>query len=131
MIQMCARKQRLCVQWSLTLVVAHLGGSLEKTRVKVEDVTGVSLTAGGTPQQQGHLTVGDSLLGQIVEDDEGVHAVVTEELAHGAAGVGCQVLQGGGVRGGGRHHNAAKGKTLYVFQVLIASCSLQVSQRNI
>ena len=96
------------VQWSLTLVVAHLGGSLEKTRVKVEDVTGVSLTTGGTPQQQGHLTVGDSLLGQIVEDDEGVHAVVTEELSHGAPGVRSKVLQGGGIRGSGRNHNAAR-----------------------
>ena len=70
------------------------------------------------------------MFGQIVEDDEGVHAVVTEELAHGAAGVGCQVLQGGSVRGGGRHHNAAKGKTLSVFQVLIVSSLLQVSKRN-
>ena len=90
------------VQWSLTLVVAHLGGSLEKTRVKVEDVTGVSLTAWGTPEQQRHLPVSDSLLGQVVEDDHSVHAVVTEVLSHGHARVGGEVLQGSGVGGGGR-----------------------------
>ena len=32
-------------------------------------------------------------------------AVVPEVLSHGAAGVGGQVLQGGGVGGGGGHHN--------------------------
>ena len=47
--------------------------------VKVEDVTGVGLTARGTTQQQGHLTVGDGLLGQIVEDNDGVHAVIPEK----------------------------------------------------
>ena len=93
------------VQWSLTLVVAHLGGSLQQPGVEVEHVSGVSLTAGGTPQQQGHLTVGDSLLGQIVEDDEGVHAVVTEELTHGASRVGSQVLQWSSIGGGGRNNN--------------------------
>ena len=44
--------------------------------MKVEDVTGVGLTTRGTTQQQGHLTVGHGLLGQIVEDDDSVHAVV-------------------------------------------------------
>lgn len=52
-----------------------------------------------------YLTVGNSLLGQIVVDDEGVLAVVTEELSHGAARVGSQVLQGSGVGGGGGHND--------------------------
>jgi hypothetical protein len=52
------------------------------------------------------LTIGDGLLGQIVVDDEGVHAVVAEELAHGAAGVGSQVLQGGSIGGSSRNDNA-------------------------
>lgn len=42
-------------------VVVHLGGSFQQTGVEVEDVAGVGLTAGGTAQQQGHLTVGNSL----------------------------------------------------------------------
>merc|ERR1719454_2196687 len=82
--------------------VGHLGGTLKQPGVKVEDITGVSLTAWGTPEQQGHLPVSDGLLGQVVEDDHSVHAVVTEVLSHGHAGVGGEVLQGSGVGGGGR-----------------------------
>ena len=93
-------------QRATTLGIAHFGGSLKETGVKVENVTGVGLTAWGTPQKQGHLPVSDGLLGQIVEDDEGVHAVVTEELAHGAAGVGSQVLQRSGIGSGGGNDNA-------------------------
>ena len=82
--------------------VGHLGGTLKQPGVKVEDITGVSLTAWGTPEQQRHLPVSDGLLGQVVEDDHSVHAVVTEVLSHGHAGVGGEVLQGSGVGGGGR-----------------------------
>merc|ERR1719470_622499 len=82
--------------------VGHLGGTLKQPGVEVEDVTGVSLTARGTPEQQGHLPVSDGLLGQVVEDDHSVHAVVTEVLSHGHAGVGGEVLQGSGVGCGGR-----------------------------
>ena len=45
------------------------------------------------------------LLGQVVIDDEGVHAVVPEVLSHGTAGVRGQVLERGSIRGGGTHHN--------------------------
>jgi hypothetical protein len=58
-----------------TELVVHLGGTLEKTRVEVEDVTGVGLTTRGTTEKQRHLTVGDGLLGQIVVDDESVLAI--------------------------------------------------------
>ena len=67
-------------QGATAVLVVHLGGTLQETRVEVENVTGVGLTSGGTPQKQGHLTVGDSLLGEIVEDEDGVLAVVTEPL---------------------------------------------------
>ena len=73
--------------------------------MKVEDITGVSLTTWGTSQQKGHLPVGDGLLGQVVEDDDGVHAVVPEEFSHGNSGVRSQVLERSGVRGGGRDDN--------------------------
>ena len=56
-------------QRSTTKLLVHLGSTLEKTRVEVEDITGVSLTAGGTTEKEGHLTVSDSLLGQIIVDD--------------------------------------------------------------
>jgi len=46
--------------------------------VQVEDISGVSLTSRRTTEKKGHLSVGDGLLGKIVEDDEGVLSVVTE-----------------------------------------------------
>ena len=55
---------------SSTELVVHLGGTLEETRVQVEDITGVSLTTGGTTEQKGHLTVSNGLLGQVVVDDK-------------------------------------------------------------
>ena len=51
--------------------------------MEVENVTGVGLTSRGTTEQERHLTVGDGLLGEIVVDDDGVLAVVTEVLTHG------------------------------------------------
>mmetsp|Transcript_17526 Transcript_17526/g.50909 ORF Transcript_17526/g.50909 Transcript_17526/m.50909 type:complete len:599 (-) Transcript_17526:209-2005(-) len=83
--------------------VRHLGRALEEARVEVEHVSRVGLTAGGAAQQQRHLAVGHSLLGQVVVDDEGVHAVVAEELADGAPGVGRDELQRGRLGRGGRH----------------------------
>lgn len=61
----------------------------------------VSLTSGGTTEQQGHLSVGDGLLGQIVVGDDSVLAVVTEPLTHAAAGEGSKVLQRSGLGSGG------------------------------
>jgi hypothetical protein len=58
------------------VLVVHLGGTLQQTGVEVEDVTGVSLTARRTTQQQRHLTIGNGLLRQIVVDDQGMLAVV-------------------------------------------------------
>ena len=63
-----------------TKLDVHLGSTLEQTRVEVEDITGVSLTPRRTTEQERHLTVGNGLLGEIVVDDEGVLAVVTEPM---------------------------------------------------
>lgn len=84
-----------------TVVLVHLGCTLEETRVEIEDITGVGLTTWGTSEQQGHLTVSNSLLGEIVVDDETVHAVVTEVLTNSAAGVGSQELERCGIGSGG------------------------------
>jgi hypothetical protein len=59
---------------STALGVGHLGGSLQQPGVEVEDITRVGVTARRTTQE--HLLLGLSLLGQIVEDDDDVHAVV-------------------------------------------------------
>ncbi len=89
-------------QGAAAVGIVHLGSTLEEAGMEVEDVTGVSLATGRTPEQERHLTVGDGLLGQVVKDDEGVFAVVPEVLAEGAARVRRQVLQRSGVGSGGR-----------------------------
>ncbi len=63
-----------------TVLIVQLGRTLEETRVKVEDVTGVGLTSRGTTEQQRHLTVGDGLLRQIIVRDESVLSIITEPL---------------------------------------------------
>lgn len=86
---------------SSSVLLVELGGSLEETRVEIEDISWVGLSTGGSSQQERHLSVGDGLLGQIVVDDEGVSSVVSEELTDGGSGVGGQELEWGGVGGGG------------------------------
>lgn len=66
-----------------TKLVVHLGSTLQQTGVEVEDITGVSLTSGGTTEQQRHLTVSNGLLGQIVINDESVLARISEVLSDG------------------------------------------------
>jgi len=83
-----------------TFIVGHLGSSLQETAMEVEDITRVGLTSWGSSEKEGHLSVGDGLLGKIVVHDEGVLGVVTEPLAHGAARVWCEVLKRGGVSSG-------------------------------
>jgi len=82
-----------------TVALVHLSCALEETRMKIEDITGVGLTTRRASEEKGHLTVGNSLLGQIVVDDESVLGVVTEELANSAAGVRGQELEGCGIGG--------------------------------
>ena len=56
--------------------------ALQQTAVQIEDVSRVGLAARWAAEQ-GHLTVGHSLLGQIVVHSEGQVAGVAEELADG------------------------------------------------
>jgi hypothetical protein len=88
-----------------TVVIVHLGGTLEETGMEVENISGVSLTTRGATEEEGHLAVSNSLLGEIVVDDKSVHAVVTEVLTDGASGVGGQELEGSGVGGSGSNNN--------------------------
>ena len=87
-------------QGSTTVLLVHLSCALEETRMKIEDITWESLTTGWASQEEGHLTVSDSLLGEIVVDDEGVLAVVTEVLANSATRVWGQELEWSGLRSG-------------------------------
>jgi len=86
-------------------IFVHLGGTLKESRMEIEDITGVSFTTRGSSQKEGHLSVGNSLLGKIVIDDKGVHAVVSEEFSEGTSRVGGDELEGGGIGGSGGDNN--------------------------
>jgi len=87
-------------------VVGHLGSSLQKSRVQVEYITWVGLSSWWSSEEEGHLSVGDGLLGQIVVHDEGVSSVISEPLAHGATRVWSEVLKWGGISGGSNNDDA-------------------------
>ena len=55
-------------QGTTTELLVHLDGTLEETRVEVEDVTGVSLMP-GRMAEEGYLMVSNSLLGHISKGD--------------------------------------------------------------
>jgi hypothetical protein len=94
-------------------VLRQLGAALQQPRVEVEHVAGVGLAAGRAAQQQGDLAVGLGLLGEVVEDDQGVLALVHPVLADGRAGVGGDVLEGGGQVGrGADDHGVVEGAVL-------------------
>lgn len=89
-------------------LVGHLGGSLEQSRVEVEDISGVGLSTGRSSEKKRHLSVGDGLLGKIVVDDASVLAVVSEPLSHGATREGSEVLKRSSLGGGGSDDDAIK-----------------------
>jgi len=67
--------------------------------MKIENITGVSLTTRRSSQKKGHLSVSNSLLGKIVIDNEGVHAIVSKILTDSATGVRSQILKRSGLGG--------------------------------
>ena len=76
-----------------------------QTGGQIENVAGVSLASRRTADQQRQGTVGHSVLGKVIVDDENVLALLHEVFAHGAAGVGGDILQGRQLGGGGGHHD--------------------------
>ena len=61
-----------CGQRAAALGVTQLGRALQQAAVQVENVAGVSLTSRGTANQQRERTVRDSVLGQVIVDDQDV-----------------------------------------------------------
>ena len=83
-------------------LVGQLRAALEQPGVQVEDVARVGLAARRAAQQQRDRAVGVGLLGQVVEHDEDVLALVHPVLADARAGVGREVLEAGRLGRGGR-----------------------------
>ncbi|CRH71545.1 Uncharacterised protein [Chlamydia trachomatis] len=70
--------------------------------MQVENVTGVCLTSWRTTQKKGNRSVGFSLLGEVIEDNQNVLALIHPVLAKCRTRVGGHVLVACGVgsRGG-------------------------------
>src|SRR3989454_6870243 len=99
-------------------VVVELRGALQKPRVEVEDVAGERLASRRTPQQQRDFAIGLRVFGKIVVEAHSVALGVAEVFAHGARGVGRDVLHRGGLGGRRGHddgvvHGAGIGQNLY------------------
>ena len=63
--------------------------------MQVEYVAWVSFTSWRTTEQQGHSAVCDSVLGEVIINDEDVFALMHEVFRDGDTGVWCQVLHRG------------------------------------
>src|SRR5208283_6181521 len=88
-------------QRARSVVLVELGGALQQPGVEVEYVARVGFAARRPPQQKRHLAVGDRLLGEVIVNDDRVHAVVAEELANRAPGKRGEELHWRRVRRGG------------------------------
>ena len=97
--------QRQGGQRARTEILVQLGRALEQAGVEIEDVARIGFASRRAAQQQAHLAIGHGLFRQVVVDDEGVHAVVAEPLAHGAARERREELQRRRVRRGGRDND--------------------------
>ena len=76
-------------------------GAFEQAAVQIEHVARIRFAAGGALQHQRNLAVGHGVLGEIVVNDQRIHAVVHEPFAHRRAGERREVLVGGRVGGRG------------------------------
>ena len=88
------RRQRTVAE-----LLADAGGAFEQPAVEVEDVARIRFAAGRPLQHERHLPVGHGMLGEIVVDDQGVHAVVHEPFAHRRAGKRREILARRGIGG--------------------------------
>lgn len=82
--------------------------------MQIKDITRVGFSSGRPSQKEGHLSIGNSLFGQVIIDDKSVFAIVSEVLSDGTAGVGCQELKWGSIRGSsGDDESVVHGSVLF------------------
>ena len=88
--------------------------ALEQPAVQIKHVTRKCLAAGRAFQHQRHLPVRHRVLGQIVVNNQRVHVVVHEPLAHRRTGEGREVLVGGRIARGGGHHDGVFQRAVFL-----------------
>ena len=91
-------------QRAVPILLADPRRSFEQPAVQVEHIAGIGFATGGPLQHERYLPVGHRVLGEVVIDDQRVHAVVHEPLAHRRTGKRHEVLVGSRV-GGRRGHD--------------------------
>ena len=72
-------------------------GAFEQAAVQIKHVARISLAAGRALEHQRHLAIGHGMLGEVVVNNQRVHAIVHEPFAHGGPREWRQILIGGGV----------------------------------
>ena len=108
-------------QRTTALGITELGRTLKQTAVQVKDIAGIGLASRGTADQQRKRTIGNSMLGQVIVDDEDMLALVHEIFTHGAACVGGDILQGAELRCGRTDNGRVRHSTVFL-KVLHQRC---------
>lgn len=100
--------------------------------MQVEHIAGVGLATRRAAQQQRHCPIRLCLLGQVVEDDEDVLALVHPVLSDGRAGVGGDVLEAGGVGCRGIHdHRVLHGAGLAQILMHLGDGGVLLADRDV
>src|SRR5215510_9216498 len=86
---------------AVAILFANPRRSFEQPAVQVKYIAGIGLTTRRPLQHERHLPVGHRVLGQVIIDNQRIHPVVHEPLAHRCAGIRRDILVGGGIRGRG------------------------------
>lgn len=79
-----------------------------------------------------YLTVGDSLFGQVIVDDQSMFTIISKVFTHSTPRIWGQVLQRSSVRGSGRYNNGVVDSTsiCQTFQDL-GNCGSLLSNSNV
>ena len=67
--------------------------------MQIEHIAGIGLPPGGAFEKEGEGAVGHRMLGEVIVNDEDISAFTHKVLSHGGAGIGSDVLKGGGLAG--------------------------------
>src|SRR5690606_37996940 len=92
-------------QGTSTVFIVELCRTLEKARVRVENVTWVRFTARRTTKQKRHLAISHSLFGQNGIADQRMLAIVTEIFTNCTTGTRSDTLHWCRIRSGSSDHN--------------------------
>ena len=84
--------------------------------MEIENVAGIGFTPGGTFEQQGKFTIGNSLFGKIIVNDQYRAAFIHEVFTHGSTGIGSQIQHRSGFgSGSGNDDGVVHGAVFFQF----------------